>query len=276
MRHIDSRNMVEQAYREGYAIAAINVSNMETAAAALGAAHKLDCPVLLQVSPLQAQVQGFSYARIVKIINATAQDFGRGSYSIHLDHALRHEDCIQALEAGFDSVMLDGAELSYEKNIKAVSFVRGITKQVVEGELGVVGGGEAASAETVMQYTDPDSVPEFLDRTGADWLAVSIGNAHGIYHGQPRLDFSTLDRISEKASVPLVLHGASGIPAMELKEAIKRGIAKINFFTELDVSFREGLAQGLKEGVYLMAAARKAQGQMQEKAEGLLGICIGR
>lgn len=274
MKHIDSRSMVAQAYREGYAIAAMNVSNMETAAAVLEAAHRLDCPVLLQVSPLQAQEQKFSYARIVKIINSIAEDFEKGSYSIHLDHATLYEDCVKALDAGFDSVMLDGAALSYEENVAEVSFVRGITKRAVEGELGVVGGGEAASSDITMQYTNPELVPDFLARTGADWLAVAIGNAHGAYSGRPQLDFSILSRIRDEASVPLVLHGASGIPAMDLQKAIAMGVSKINFFTDLDAAYREGLVLGLQENAYQMSASRKAQVRMREKAENLLAVCM--
>lgn len=267
--------MLSHAYSGQYAVAAMNVSNMETAAAVLAAADKLDRPVMLQVSPLQMQVQGFSYRRIVRLIEAVASDYSHGSYSIHLDHAERFEDCQEALEAGFNSVMLDGGSLPYEQNISEVSRVRGITDNALEGELGVVGGGEAASTDIAMRYTDPAAAADFVACTGVNWLAVAIGNAHGMYYQTPKLNFDILRQIREKTSVPLVLHGASGIPHDELTKAVSMGVAKINFFTELDIAFKSGWADGAAEGGYMMMIAHKAQGRMQAKAEELIAICSG-
>lgn len=275
MRHIDSRQLIEEAKSGGYAIAAINISNMETAAAALGAASKLDAPVFVQVSPLQMQTQGFSYLRMIRIIDAVASDLPSGRYSVHLDHSVEQADCFSALEAGFDSVMFDGAMLPYEQNIAMVAAVKKKTGGALEGELGVVGGGEAASTDVSMQYTNPAVVRDFVERTHVDWLAVAIGNAHGTYTSQPQLRFDILQAISQKVSIPLVLHGASGIPHDDLRRGIKMGIAKINFFTELDIAFRQGWKEADTGASYMMKLARGAQDAMQSKAEELINLCIG-
>lgn len=275
MERTDSRTLVAQAHRQGRAVAAFNASNMESAAAILGAASALNQPVLVQVSPLQRQVQGFDYPRITAIIQAIARELPQGRYAIHLDHAEQPQECALALEAGFDSVMLDGAALAYEENIAAVSRVRRMTQKVLEGELGVVGGGEAASSEIAARCTDPEQARDFVTRTGVDWLAVAIGNAHGVYRSRPQLDFDILADIARRVSQPLVLHGASGIPYTDLHRAIGMGVAKINFFTQLDSAFQEGWTDSAAQGGYMMKHARAGQDAMQRKAEELLRVCAG-
>jgi ketose-bisphosphate aldolase len=273
MQRVSSKEMIATAYQQKRAVAAMNVSNMETVAAVLKAADHLNQPVLLQVSPLQKEVHGFSYERMMKVIQAVADEYARGAYAVHLDHAQRLDDCKQALQAGFDSAMLDGAALPFEENIASVFAVRNIFDGALEGELGVVGGGEANSCQISMSYTDPSLAAEFVQRTGVDWLAVAIGNAHGIYHGKPQLNFEILQQLQETLSVPLVLHGASGIPHDDLKRAIRLGVSKINFFTELDLAFQKGLKKEMDKNTYMMFLSRSAQDAMQKKAEELLTVC---
>lgn len=274
MRHQTSKCMVQSAYIRKKAVAAINVSNMETITAVLKAADKLDMPVLLQVSPLQRQVQGFSYTTIVNMIHSIAQEYAHGAYAIHLDHALQMEECRRALEAGFDSVMLDGAALPLRENARTVSAVRRFcTAGALEGEVGVVGGGEANSAALKMVHTDPQEAAWFAAETGVDWLAVAIGNAHGAYARKPQLDFGVLKKIHEAVDIPLVLHGASGIPDEDIRKAIQNGVAKINFFTQLDTAFQAGWNDAAADHAYMMVLARAAQDRMQEKAEEILTLC---
>ena len=275
MRHVTDEDMVAKAGREGYAIAAVNVSNMETAAAVLQAASILDAPVLLQVSPVQQSVQGFSWRRMVKVIQAVAEDYPRGRYMIHLDHSECEKECFCAAEAGFDSVMLDGAALPFEENIAAAARVRRRTEKPLEGELGIVGGGEGGVCGQEAKFTDPARVAEFVEKTGIDWLAVAIGNAHGRYLGQPRLDFSVLASIRKETGIPLVLHGASGIPYGDLKKAIGLGISKVNFFTELDLAFQMGWEEKKAAGGYMMGKAACAQEAMMLKAMEVIRVCTG-
>lgn len=273
MKERESRELVAAAHRAGKSVAAMNASNMESAAAILGAASVLNQPVLVQVSPLQRQVQGFPYRRMVELIRSIAAELSQGEFSIHLDHAEDPAECRLALEAGFGSVMLDGAALPYSQNVAKVAEVRRMTNRVLEGELGVVGGGEAASSDIAACYTDPALVEDFVVRTGVDWLAVAIGNAHGVYRSSPQLNFQILEAIGQAVSLPLVLHGASGIPYRDLQRAMDMGVAKINFFTELDTAFREGWAASAAAGGYMMKHARSGQDAMQHKAEEILRVC---
>ncbi len=275
MKKLTMSQLLAEAEKNNCAIAAINVSNMETITAVLTAADRCKAPVILQLSPLQCNAQNISYKQIADITELIAERFEHGAYTLHQDHGGSYEDCVSALNDGFASIMYDGAALSYDENIANTEKVRAIGNDFfLEAELGVLSAecGEQGKIDD-SAYTKPELVPEFIERTKADSLAVSIGNAHGIYKRKPKLRFDILDKIHELCSVPLVLHGASGIPDEDIRCAISKGIRKINFFTELDKAFMSAFLEEGRKGVYMMFAANAAQTAMTEKAAELIELC---
>lgn len=277
MKYSQMKDMLRKAFAGGYAVPAINVSNMETISAVLIAAAALDAPVVVQIAPIQKKVQGFEYHEIVQIIHLIAKRFEGGEYTIHLDHSSTYNDCKEAVEGGFESIMFDGASLPYEENIAQTALVRKISPSItLEGELGEIGGGEGElSGDVKSHFTNPKLVADFIYRSGVDCLAVSIGNAHGLYKGDFRLDMDILTEINKAAGIPMVLHGASGVPADAIRESIKRGISKINFFTELDMAFKDGLREKLAENKYMMEACRNAQDRMMLAVKEIIKLCTG-
>ncbi|MCL2421809.1 MAG: class II fructose-bisphosphate aldolase, partial [Defluviitaleaceae bacterium] len=161
----------------------------------------------------------------------------------HLDHGSSYELAMSALAAGYSSIMFDGSLLSFEENAAATRKVvkaaeaKGIT---VEAELGSVGGKED-DHEAENEYTDPMQAAEFVDLTGIDSLAIAIGTAHGFYSGTPKLDIPRLTEIRKHVSIPLVLHGASGLSTEAVRACIKEGICKVNFATELRIAYSDGV-----------------------------------
>lgn len=172
--------------------------------------------------------------------------------ALHLDHGSSFELAARALRAGYTSVMIDGSKEIFEKNVEISAQVVQMAHAMgipVEGELGTVGGKEDSHEvkDSEKSFTDPDEAGEFAARTGVDSLAVGIGNAHGFYKGVPKLRFDILDETRKRVSVPLVLHGASGIPDEDIRKATGLGVCKVNFATELRDAFSRGVKDYLKE-----------------------------
>jgi tagatose 1,6-diphosphate aldolase GatY/KbaY len=170
--------------------------------------------------------------------------------ALHLDHGNSFELAMQALRVGYTSIMIDGSHDSFEENIavsKRVSDACRPNGIPVEAELGKVGGKEDDLECDDPGYTDPDDAVKFVRETGITSLAVAIGTAHGIYKGEPKLDLNRLSEIRQVVDIPLVLHGASGVPDETVKECIKRGISKVNFATELRIAYSNGIKEYLKE-----------------------------
>lgn len=170
---------------------------------------------------------------------------------IHLDHGNSFELAMQAYRTGYTSIMIDGSHEGFEDNIALTSAVVKAChpgEVPIEAELGKVGGKEDdLDGGEGDPYTNPQEAAEFVERTGIDSLAVAIGTAHGVYKGVPKLDFSRLSEIRKAVSIPLVLHGTSGVPDEDVAECIKRGICKVNYATDLRIAFTKGINQVLKE-----------------------------
>ena len=172
---------------------------------------------------------------------------------VHYDHDLTFARCMEALRLGFTSVMYDCSTVSYEENVSRVAEMvkichgMGVT---VEAELGHVGDNTGAGKLEHPEdyYTDPDTAEEFVKRTGADALAVAVGNAHGDYAFPPKLDFDRIDTISKKTNIPLVLHGGSGLADDDFRRAVKLGISKVNIFTDIDKAGKAGVEAGIAAG----------------------------
>jgi len=271
MKLIPMKDLLSEAKEENRAVAAINASNMETIMGVMEMAEKNKTSIIIQVSPMQLENQKISYNQIVKMIKLFGESYDIKT-CIHLDHAMDIESCFEAIDAGFTSVMYDGTLVDFETNIintkKVVDYAydKNIT---VEAELGKVGGVEASDAKDIGYKTNPKDVEIFIEKTNVDCLAVAIGNAHGFYKLEPKLDFELLEEIEKVARIPLVLHGGTGISANDLQKAIKKGIRKINFFTEIDRAYVQGFVKSYEEdnNIYMMSSQEKARQNMMKEID---------
>ena len=241
---VTSKEILLKAQAGGYAVGAFNVENMEMVQAVAEAAEELQSPVIMQTTPSTVKYAGLDYY----LANVkTAAERVSVPIVMHLDHGSSFELAMQALRMGYTSIMIDGSHASFEDNIavsRAVTDACRPSEIPVEAELGKVGGKEDdLDGGTDNPYTDPEEAKEFVERTGVDSLAVGIGTAHGIYKGEPKLQYDILSRIRDTVDIPLVLHGTSGVPDEAVKECIKRGICKVNYATDLRIAFTKGVNQ---------------------------------
>lgn len=249
MSIISSHNMLKKAQKDHYAVPAFNIHNLETIQVVVETVAELQSPVILAGTP-----GTYSYAGTENII-AIADELAKKHHvplAVHLDHHEEYEDIVYKIDAGVRSVMIDGSHLAFEDNIALVKRVVDYAHRYdvsVEAELGRLGGIEddlVVDAKDSL-YTNPKQAIEFIERTGIDSLAIAIGTAHGLYKSEPKLDFERLSEIRGIVEIPLVLHGASGVPDKDVRECIKRGICKVNVATELKIAFSDALKQYLIE-----------------------------
>jgi fructose-bisphosphate aldolase class II len=266
---VTNKDLMVPARKNGYAIAAFNVQNLESTKAIAEAATEEKSPVIMQVTPSVIKYAGLAY---ISSLVKTAAQLAPVPIALHLDHGEDFETAVKCIDAGFSSVMIDGSFLSFDENVAvtkrvvSVAHPKGVS---VEAELGKLAGVEERTvAEKDAILTDPESAVEFVEKTGVDTLAVAIGTSHGAYKfkTEAKLDIERLKVIREKISIPLVLHGASsvpqgivekankygaelsgakGIPETELTKAISFGIAKINIDTDLRLAFTAAVREAL-------------------------------
>ncbi|HOB92209.1 MAG: class II fructose-1,6-bisphosphate aldolase [Bacillota bacterium] len=241
MSLVNPLSFVQKAREKRVAIAAFNVHNMETIQAVVEGAAEERSPVIVQTTPGTLEHAGIEYlAACVRV----ASDLWDIPVALHLDHCSSFETIVKCIRHGYTSVMIDGSKLPYEQNVEIVKKVVEVAHSVgvaVEAELGTVGGTEddVIVDERETAYTVPEEAKRFVEATRVDTLAVAIGTAHGVYKGEPKMDFERLSAIRAEVDVPLVLHGASGVPDESIKEAIRRGISKVNIATELKIPMAE-------------------------------------
>jgi len=245
MALVTTKEMLLDAQKNGYAVGAFNVENMEMVQAVIAAAEELRSPVIMQTTSSTLKYAGpeYYFANV-----AAAAKKATVPVAIHLDHGNGFDIAVKCFREGYTSIMIDGSHSVLEENIA-------ITKEVVdichagnvpvEAELGKVGGKEDDVDGGSGGYTDPAEAVRFVEETGVDFLAVAIGTAHGVYKGVPKLDVERLSQIREVVSIPLVLHGTSGVPDEAVKECIRRGICKVNYATDLRIAFTEGVKEVL-------------------------------
>ncbi|ACM61459.1 fructose-bisphosphate aldolase class II [Caldicellulosiruptor bescii] len=212
----------------------------------IDAAEQLRCPIIIGVADRFVDRLDFEMIAEVMIFLAKRASV---PVCVHLDHAKSLKNIMRAIKAGFTSVMFDGSSLPFEENIKRTREVVEIAHSVgvsVEGELGVVGRGDFDFKNPEF-YTKPDEAEEFAQKTQVDALAVSIGTVHGVYKGQPRLDFERLSEIRKRVDCYLVLHGGSGLSDDDFKKCIEYGINKINIFTDLTLAINAQLPEFIKQ-----------------------------
>ncbi|MGL4861347.1 MAG: tagatose bisphosphate family class II aldolase [Enterobacteriaceae bacterium] len=236
---ISNREMLKKAQSEGYAVPAFNVHNLETVQVVAETAAAMASPVIMAATPAT-----FNYAGTDFLISLCQDAAARYNLplALHLDHHTLLEDIEAKVMAGVRSVMIDASHLPFADNIRTVAEVVRFCHRYdvsVEAELGRLGGKEDDMAVESANsfYTDPDAARQFVEQTRIDSLAVAIGSAHGLYHGEPHLDFVRLAAIRDKVTLPLVLHGASGLPQEMVREAIALGVCKVNVATDLKIAF---------------------------------------
>ena len=241
-----TQEILDQAIEGGFAVGAFNVYNLEGAKAVVQAAEQEHLPVIIQIHPKSI----LAGSKALPALCLAAAKEATVLVSVHLDHS-DSEDAIRAsLTAGIRSVMADGSSLKFDMN---VIFTRQCVKNVhsaggfVEGELGRLSGTEEGLtiSEYEARYTNPEQAYEFCIETGLDALAICIGNVHGKYLREPELDFGRLSSIKEAVSVPLVLHGGSGLPENMVSRAIELGVRKLNVNTELRNAYLGSLRDSL-------------------------------
>lgn len=238
---VSMKEMLIKGKEEGYAVGQFNINNLEFTQAILQAAQEENSPVILGVSEGAAKYMG-GFKLIVTMVKELMEEYNvTVPVAIHLDHGSSLEKCVQAIHAGFTSVMIDGSHHPLEENIEITKRVVQIAHAVgvsVEAELGRIGGQEDDLSVDAADafYAIPSECDQLVRETGVDCFAPALGSVHGPYKGEPNLGFDRMKEVMELTGVPLVLHGGTGIPTKDIKKAISLGSAKINVNTESQIS----------------------------------------
>ena len=240
---ISKSSILVDAQSKGYAVPAFNIHNLETMKTVLETAQELCSPVIIAATPSTVRYIGKEF--LVKMMEASQKTYDI-PICFHLDHHENIDDIKALIEMGIPSVMIDASHHEFEENVRIVREIVEFAARfgtAVEAELGRLSGMEddMEVEEKDQIYTNPKQAKEFVARTGIDSLAVAIGTAHGLYKGEPKLDIDRLAAIQMEVDIPLVLHGASGLPDELVQETIRRGICKVNVATELKMAFVKGL-----------------------------------
>jgi len=280
---VSGKELFQAAKQGGYAVGAFNVNNMEIVQAILEAAEEEKSPVFLQASQGAIKYAGIEY--IVALARTEAEK-AKVPVALNLDHGTSFTQVVQCIRHGFTAVMIDGSKYPFEENIAITQKVIEIAHPCgvsVEAELGKIGGTEddITVSDAEAAFTDPQEAAEFVERTKVDALAIAIGTAHGVYKGEPKLDFARLEKIRNAVDIPLVLHGASGVPEDAIRKAVPLGICKINIDTELRQAFTKGVQQVVLNNPKeydprkLLGPAREEMKQVVKAKMRLFG-CAGR
>ena len=233
---VSSKTLLEEAYAHKYAVGGFGIPTFEFAEAVIAAATETRTPVIVNIPEGQFTEKGFENICHAVIDLIERQDIPIG---IHLDHGKNFNSAQKAIKFGINSVLIDYSEESFEKNVRLTKRVVEYAhahNTTVEGELGRMSGGDGLTAPAKADekgFTDPAQVEEFLEKTGVDFLSVSVGTVHGKYSETPRIDYNRLEMINEKAEIPLIFHGGSGTPCDMLQKAIAHGIAKIHIYNDM-------------------------------------------
>lgn len=263
---VTTKEMLLDAQKNHYAVGAFNVENLEFVMAVLAAAEETKSPVIMQTTPGTIKTAGLDYFYGMVAAAAARTDV---PVALHLDHGDGYDRCMQAFRTGYTSVMIDGSHESFEDNIALTASVAcaGAAMGVpVEAELGKVGGKEddGPAVEGENPYTDPEEAREFVERTGCTSLAIGVGTAHGVYTETPHIEQEVVKAIRAAVDVPLVLHGTSGVPDEQVAEAVKNGICKVNYATELRQAYTKGYMAFMAENPGVFDPKKPAKQGMAE------------
>lgn len=242
---VNGNKMLNEAKRNKSVVYHFNINNLEWTRVILEECNKLNTPVILGVSEGAIKYMG-GYHVVVEMVRALIHDLGIGiDVCLHLDHGSSFDSCKQAIDDGFTSVMIDASKLDLEENIKETKKVTDYAHQYnvsVEAEIGHVGGIEDNVQSTIL-LADYDECIRFVNETNIDSLAPAIGTVHGIYKGELNIDFDLITRLANGISVPLVMHGGSGLDHSILIKAIKCGISKINVNSDIQAVWHNAVKE---------------------------------
>lgn len=249
---VSMKEMLDKAKAESYAIGQYNLNNLEFIQAILQAAEEEKSPLICGVSEGAARYMG-GFKPVVSMVESLMEAYNvTVPVAIHLDHGSSFEKCVEAIHAGFTSVMIDGSHYPLEENIALTKRVVDVAHAVgvsVEAELGRIGGQEddVIVEDAEAAYAIPSECKELVSQTGVDCFAPALGSVHGPYKGEPNLGFDRMKEIDNLVGIPLVLHGGTGIPADDVQKAIGFGHAKINVNTESQISSAKAVRETLDE-----------------------------
>lgn len=248
---VNMNEVLLPAKEKKYAVGLFNAVNVELTKGIIAAAEATRSPVIIGTAEVlfpYGALEEVSYYLIPMAKKANVP------VVVHLDHGLQKESCLKALELGFSSIMYDCSTDPYEVNVEKVREMAEIAHSygaTIEGELGHVGNNPDSAegdADPTSFFTDPALAKDYVERTGVDALAISVGNAHGAYKLPPKLDFERIRTIASEVKVPLVLHGGSGLTDDDFRRAIHDGISKVNIFTDINVAAAEAAAREFNSG----------------------------
>ncbi len=240
---VTGKEILDKAHQGGYAVGAFNINNMEILQSVIAAAEEKRSPVILQTSEGAIKYAGIDY--LAAMVHLAAEKASI-PVALHLDHGTTYSTIMKCIKYGWTSVMFDGSHLPLDENIAKTNEIIKVAHACdisVEAELGRLGGIEdnISVDEKDARLTSPDEAVKFVNETGIDYLAIAIGTAHGKYKGEPKLDFDRLQTIKKLVNIPIVLHGASGVPEESIIKATKLGVNKINIDTDIRVAFTDGV-----------------------------------
>lgn len=243
----NAKAMLEKAKNEKYAVPHFNINNLEWTKYILETCEELRSPVILGVSEGAAKYMG-GYNTIVGLVKGLISDLQISiPVCLHIDHGSSFDTCKKAIDAGFTSVMIDASKYSLEENIKITNLVVEYAKKynvTVEAEIGHIGGSEDELSSEIA-YAKTDDVIKLVNETKIDLVAPALGSVHGLYKGEPKLDFDRMLEIFQKVNIPLVLHGGTGIYDDQIKKAISCGVCKININTDLQIVWSDAVRKFL-------------------------------
>ncbi|MBY8909173.1 ketose-bisphosphate aldolase [Salinicoccus roseus] len=267
-------SVLDDAFEKKYAVPQFNMNGTIWLDTILKTAEECQAPVIVGTTDRIIEELG-GFKLLVQTFNTKKEELKITVPAIlHLDHGQSIESCFRAIDAGYDSVMFDGSNLSIEENIEKTKKVVDYAKEkevTVEGEVGSVGGTEDG-VYSDMLYADIDECLRLVNETGINSLAPALGSVHGKYRGEPNLGFNEMKDLRKTTSVPFVLHGASGISNEDLKKAISYGHAKINYNTELNIAWSNALRKVLNENPELYAPMEIIKPSKEAMAEVIKNI----
>lgn len=235
------KNLLNDARENKYAIVGFNIHDLIDSRAIVVAAWEKKSPVYLMTTEAITKYLGIKY--IVDYVKRLKEDYDIPMF-LHLDHGRDMELAKECINAGYDSIMYDGSLLSFQKNISRCHELSKMCHDkgiLIEGELGKIKGVEEDISNDHDLLTNPDLLEEFVEKSNLDSVAVSIGNAHGLYKSKPKIDFQRLYQLNNNSEVPLVLHGGTGIPFNDIQRAISMGIAKLNVGTQMHLTYKKAV-----------------------------------
>ena len=271
------KELLKDAQEKKYGIGFFNAVNMEMLRAYISAAEEMNSPIIVGTAESLLTYADFDWIAPLMIEKARE---AKVPVAVHLDHTYHFETLMKALRAGFGSIMYDGTRGDHQSNVENSRKIAEIAHPMgvgVECELGSVGGlSDETGHEDEMVYTKPEEAREFVEQTGIDFLAVSIGTCHGVYKATPKLDIPRLEKIRATVDVPLVLHGGSGLSDDDFRNTVKGGISKINVYTDVILAGRQALIDNSDKNYTDMCKC--AEQAMKEATAAKLKLfgCAGR